>query len=113
MLSHAWTFDADLKRLEALQLASRSRGGLTSCPLGSGAIAGNPFGLDRAKMASALGFSGGVTPNSLYGVGDRDFVADFLYTATMIMLHLSRLAEDLILYSSSEFGFVTLADAYR
>ena len=52
-------------------------------------------------------------PNSLYGVSDRDFVAEFLFWSSMTMIHLSRFSEDLIIYSSAEFGFVQLADAYR
>ena len=63
--------------------------------------------LDLAK----LGFDG-VIPNSLDAVGDRDFILDFLFGSSMIMTHMSRFAEDLILYSSTEFGFVKLADAY-
>ena len=111
LLSYAWQFHADLVRLNSLLLESQSRSGLMASPLGSGALAGNPFGLDRASVASDLGFSH-ITPNSLLGVGDRDMVADFLYAASMTMLHLSRLAEDIIIYSSAEFGFIQLADAY-
>ena len=80
-------------------------------PLGSGALAGNPFPIDRQKLAADLGFAD-VTRNSLDGVSDRDFIAEFLFWSTMTMLHLSQLAEDLIVYSSREFSFVTLADAY-
>jgi len=54
-----------------------------------------------------------VVPNSLLGVSDRDFIAEFLFWGTLTMNHLSRLAEDLIIYSSAEFGYVSLADAYR
>jgi argininosuccinate lyase len=81
--------------------------------LGSGALAGHPFGIDRQQLALDLGFVDGATPNSLFSVGDRDFVVDFMYCASMAMMHLSRLAEDLIIYSSAEFGFINLADAYR
>lgn len=81
-------------------------------PLGSGALAGNPFNIDREFLAGELGFNG-VIQNSLYGVSDRDFVAELLFWASMTMIHISRFSEDLIIYSTGEFGFVTLADAYR
>jgi argininosuccinate lyase len=80
-------------------------------PLGSGALAGHPFSIDREALAADLGFDG-VTQNSLDSVSDRDFIAEFLFWASMTMVHLSRLGEDLIIFSSREFGFVTLADAY-
>lgn len=80
-------------------------------PLGSGALAGHPFGMDRSFLAQELGFSQ-LAMNSLYAVSDRDFVAEFLFWSSLTMIHLSRWAEDLILYSTSEFGFVQLADAY-
>lgn len=99
-------------RLEALLTQSNGRASIRRSPLGSGALAGNPFAIDRRALAADLHFDAGITPNSLFAVGDRDFVADFLYWSTMCMLHLSRLSEDLITYSSAEFGFVTLADAY-
>ncbi|TYZ68305.1 hypothetical protein PybrP1_012856 [[Pythium] brassicae (nom. inval.)] len=78
-------------------------------PLGSGALAGNSFGLDRAALAEALGFRQ-VTPNSLDGVSDRDFIAEFLFWASLLMVHFSQLAEDLIIYNTLKF--VTMADAY-
>ncbi|MBI3695411.1 MAG: argininosuccinate lyase [Acidobacteria bacterium] len=78
-------------------------------PLGSGALAGSGFPFDRERMARDLGFSG-ITRNSLDAAGDRDFALDFLYAAAMTMLHLSRLAEDWILYSGEEFGFLELGD---
>ncbi|KAK9693783.1 argininosuccinate lyase [Basidiobolus ranarum] len=105
IMSYAWGWHADAQRLE--QLIER----LNLLPLGSGALAGNPFNVDREFLAKELGFAG-VIPNSLYGVSDRDFVAEFLFWASMTMIHISRFAEDLIIYSSGEFGFVTLADAY-
>ncbi|OIW25568.1 L-Aspartase-like protein [Coniochaeta ligniaria NRRL 30616] len=77
-------------------------------PLGCGALAGNPFGIDRDMMAKELGFEG-LLWNSMGGVGDRDFVAEFLQWGSMLMQHISRWAEDLIIYSTAEFGF--LADA--
>jgi argininosuccinate lyase len=78
-------------------------------PLGSGALAGSGFALDREAIARDLGFDG-ITRNSMDVSGDRDFALDFLYAATTTMLHLSRLAEDWILYSSEEFGWMELGD---
>jgi len=80
-------------------------------PLGFGALAGNPFGIDREAIAEELGFDS-VLPNSMAGIADRDFVIETLQWGSMLMIHLSRLAEDLIIYSTAEFGFVRLADAY-
>jgi argininosuccinate lyase len=80
-------------------------------PLGFGALAGNPFGIDRDQMAKELNFDS-VLPNSMAGVADRDFVVEFMQWGTMFMLHVSRMSEDLILYSTAEFAFVQLADAY-
>jgi argininosuccinate lyase len=81
-----------------------------ACPLGSGACAGNQFGIDRDLLRERLGFER-LTRNSLDAVSDRDFACDFLHAATMLLVHLSRLSEDLVLWSSSEFGFVTLDDS--
>jgi argininosuccinate lyase len=78
-------------------------------PLGSGALAGSGFPFDRERLARDLGFSG-ITTNSMDAASDRDFALDFLYAASTTMLHLSRLAEDWILYSSEEFGFLELGD---
>jgi argininosuccinate lyase len=78
-------------------------------PLGSGALAGSGFPLDREAMAKDLGFEG-ITHNSMDVSGDRDFALDFLYACTVTMIHLSRLAEDWILYSSEEFGWLELGD---
>lgn len=80
-------------------------------PLGCGALAGNPFNIDREAMAKELGFEG-LLYNSLNAVGDRDFVFETLQWGSSFMLKISRWAEDLIIYSSLEFGFVRLADAY-
>jgi len=80
-------------------------------PLGSGAIAGSTLQLDRAHVAKLLGFVG-ITQNSMDAVSNRDFVLDFLYAVAVTGLHLSRLAEDLILWSSAEFGFIVIGDAY-
>ncbi|KAI0093545.1 argininosuccinate lyase [Irpex rosettiformis] len=105
LLSHAFSFSADLQRLR--QLIPR----ISVLPLGSGALAGNPFVVDRDFLAKELGFES-VAENSLYGVGDRDFVVEFMMWASLSMTHMSRMAEDLIIYSTAEFGFVTLSDAY-
>jgi argininosuccinate lyase len=78
-------------------------------PLGSGALAGSGFPFDREAMAADLGFAG-ITRNSMDASADRDFVLDFLFAASTTMLHLSRLAEDWILYSSEEFGWLELSD---
>lgn len=78
-------------------------------PLGAGALAGSGFPFDREALARELGFDG-ITRNSMDTAADRDFVLDFLYAAAVVMLHLSRLAEDWILYSSEEFGWLELGD---
>jgi argininosuccinate lyase len=80
-------------------------------PLGSGAIAGSTIVLDRELIARQLGFSK-LSQNSLDAVSDRDFACDFLFALAMIGLHLSRFSEDLILWSTSEFGFITFSDAF-
>ncbi len=80
-------------------------------PLGAGALAGNSLGVDRESVAAALGFEG-VILNSLDAVSDRDFIAETLAAAALLGTHLSRLGEDLILYSSAEFGFVRLDPRY-
>ena len=79
-------------------------------PLGSGALAGAGFPVDREAVARELGFEG-ISANSLDAVSDRDFAVEFTAACSLIMVHLSRLAEDLIIYCSNEFGFVTLSDA--
>lgn len=80
-------------------------------PLGCGALAGNAFNINRDLLAKELGFRATID-NSLVAVSDRDFVAEFLFWSSLTMVHISRIAEDLIIYSSGEFGFVQLADAY-
>lgn len=79
------------------------------CPLGSGALAGTPHPIERMLSAEYLNF-GGVSRNSLDGVSDRDFAVEFLNAASLIMVHLSRLSEEMILWSSQEFGFIGLSD---
>ena len=106
LLSHAWAWQRDLGRLD--DALAR----MDYMPLGSGALAGHAFGLDRVALAGALGFSRGPTPNSMDAVSDRDFALETAAWAAILSVHLSRWAEDLIIYSSAEFGFVTLSDAY-
>ena len=105
LMSFAHFFAGDLDRLR--QTVRR----VNQSPLGAGALVGNPFGIDREAMAKELGFEG-VIDNSMAAVGNRDFVVETLQWAGMLMIHISRFAEDLILYSTAEFGFVKLADAY-
>jgi argininosuccinate lyase len=105
MLSHFWALQRDQTRLAA---ARRSAGVL---PLGSGAIAGSAFRVNRRRLARALGFHT-VSPNSIDAVGDRDFMADAVFALTGLAVHLSRLAEDLILFGTSEFGFVRFGDPF-
>ncbi len=88
-----------------------ARARMNQCPLGSAALAGTGFPIDRAMTASALGFDG-PTDNSLDAVSDRDFALDYLMSATQVALHLSRLAEEFIIWASQPFGFVSLPDAY-
>ncbi len=103
LLAYFEMFARDHERL------SEARRRVNVLPLGSGAIAGSAFPFDREAMAEELGFKG-VSANSMDVSGDRDFVLDYLYAASTVMLHLSRLAEDWILYSSEEFGWLELAD---
>jgi argininosuccinate lyase len=105
MLSHFWPLARDRRRLAA---ASASAGVL---PLGSGAIAGSAFPVDRETLREMLGFES-VSRNSIDAVGDRDFVAEALFALSLLGAHLSRLAEDLILFGSSEFAFVSFGDAF-
>ena len=105
MLSHFWPLERDRARLST---AARAAAVL---PLGSGAIAGSAFPVNRTVLKTTLGFSA-VSPNSIDAVGDRDFIAEVLFSLSMLGAHLSRLAEDLILFGSSEFGFVRYGDAY-
>ena len=104
-----------LAQIEALD---RDHGRVTDCarradvlPLGSGAIAGSTIVLDRALIARSLGFSK-LSQNSIDAVGDRDFAVELLFALAMIGMHLSRLSEDLILWSTAEFGFITFSDAF-
>mmetsp|Transcript_19676 Transcript_19676/g.61426 ORF Transcript_19676/g.61426 Transcript_19676/m.61426 type:complete len:460 (+) Transcript_19676:52-1431(+) len=105
MLAHAQAWRRDHGRL--VQAAER----MNECPLGSGALAGNPFGVERESLASALGFAR-PTANSMDAVSDRDFVVELSGWATLLMAHLSRFAEDIIVFSTQEFGFVKCGDSY-
>ena len=104
-LSHVWALQRDRERLASLS------GRVGVLPLGCGALAGAPFPVDRAALASALGFRV-PSPNSLDAVSDRDFAAEFLFCAAMAGVHLSKLAEAMVLFTSAEFGFFTLDDAF-
>ncbi|KAK8865795.1 argininosuccinate lyase [Kwoniella newhampshirensis] len=105
LLSHAQSFLSDLERLR--QLLPR----ISVLPLGSAALAGNPYSLDRELLRTELGFQS-IGENSMHAVADRDFIVEWLQWASLTMIHMSRLAEDLIIYSTAEFGFVLLSDAY-
>lgn len=103
LLAYFWMMDRDQQRLED----SVKR--ISSMPLGSGALAGTGFNIDRKQVQKQLGFQK-ICENSLDAVSDRDFVIEFLSNASMIMMHLSRLSEELIIWSTPEFGFVELGD---
>jgi argininosuccinate lyase len=105
IMSFFWMFDRDRDRLN--DLARRA----SMSPLGAGALAGNAFGVDREMLARDLDFAT-VYENSMDAVSDRDFVLEYLFVASLLAIHLSRLAEDLIYYSSEEFGWVRIDDAY-
>jgi len=105
MLSHFWPLERDRARIAS---ASRAAAVL---PLGSGAIAGCAFPISRVLLQGSLGFSS-ISSNSIDAVGDRDFVAEVLFAVAVMAAHLSRLAEDLIIYGSSEFGFIEFGDAF-
>jgi argininosuccinate lyase len=109
-LAHHWLAFVEMLGRDAERLADlRKR--LARCPLGSGAIAGSTLPLDREATARALGFEG-PTRNSMDAVASRDAALEFLAAAAISMVHLSRLAEELVLWSTTEFGFVELSDAY-
>ncbi|MDK3160620.1 argininosuccinate lyase [Kamptonema cortianum] len=105
LLSFFWMIRRDRERMaEILRRTSAS-------PLGAGALAGNPFPVNREALARALGFER-VIQNSLDAVSDRDFVAETLFAFSLVGIHLSRLGEDIILYSNPTFGYITLDDRY-
>ncbi|MGQ9516526.1 MAG: argininosuccinate lyase [Anaerolineae bacterium] len=105
LLAYFWMFARDHDRL--MDLRRRT----AVLPLGSGALAGHPFGIDRQYLAELLGFPT-IAPNSMDAVADRDFVVETLFWGAVTQMHLSRLAEDLIIWCTAEFGFVRLSDAY-
>jgi argininosuccinate lyase len=104
-LSHYWPLRRDQERLQ--DLIKR----VSVLPLGSGALAGVPFDIDRTALARSLGFDD-VSQNSLDAVSDRDFAAEYLFCTAMIGIHLSKLAEQIVFYTSAEFGFFELSDAF-
>lgn len=105
LLAYIEMFDRDVDRLEGCRVR------LNRSPLGSGAIAGSTICLDRQSIAQELGFDS-VTENSMDAIADRDYIMETLFDLALIGTHLSRLSEDMILWCSAEFGFVTLDDAH-
>ena len=105
MLSHFWPIERDRARLAAAGHAA------SSMPLGSGAVAGSAFPVSRELLRQRLGFAA-ISSNSIDAVADRDFVAEILFALTLLATHLSRLAEDMILFGTGEFGFVRFGDAF-
>ena len=105
MLAYVQMLARDYERLAA------ARDAADACPLGAAALAGTTYPLDRFATAEALGFDHPI-PNSLDAVSDRDFLLDLIYACSVSCLHLSRLCEEIVLWSSAEFGFITLSDAY-
>ena len=105
LLSYFWMLQRDKERLDQL----RER--VAVCPLGSGALAGNALGVDRTALAADLGLAR-ISENSMDAVADRDYIAEFLFWAALTEGHLSRLAEDLIIWASAEYSFVQLDDAF-
>jgi argininosuccinate lyase len=105
LLAYVWMALRDRERFARVQDAT------AALPLGAGALAGTNFATDRAAVAAELGFAR-VAPNSIDAVSDRDFVLDYLAAAATCATHLSRLGAELVLWSSEEFGFVTLPDAW-
>jgi argininosuccinate lyase len=108
LVAHVWLAHAAALRRDVERLGV-ARDEADAMPLGSGAIAGTSYRVDTTWLAGHLGFSR-VVSNSIDSSGDRDFAASFLYACALAMVHLSRLAEDLILFTSEEFGFFELAD---
>jgi len=105
LLAHAWPLVRDRQRL------ADARRRVAELPLGSGALAGSGFAVDRVLLKEALGFRS-VAANALDATGDRDFVAEVLFALALVGTHLSRLAAELVLYTSAEFGFVRLSDDF-
>src|SRR6202166_245160 len=105
LLAHAEAFLRDVTRLQHAAASA------DACPMGSGALAGCSFPIDREAIARELGFSR-ITANSLDAVSDRDFALDYLFALVGIATHLSRLAEDFVIFASQEFAYVILPDEY-
>lgn len=105
MLAYVWMLTRDFQRLAAARISADAN------PLGSAALAGTTYPLDREATTAMLGFDF-PTQNSLDAVSDRDFLLDLIYACSVSCLHLTRLCEEIILWSTSEFGFVTLSDSY-
>jgi len=105
LLAHAEAFFRDVVRLDAAEAMA------DTCPMGSGALAGCALDVDRGAIARELGFAR-PTANSLDAASDRDFALDYLYALSVIATHLSRLAEDFVLFASQEFGFIVLPDQF-
>ena len=105
MMAYFQMFTRDMQRMKEVYAHA------DVMPLGSGALAGTTYPLNRERVAELLGFSA-ITQNSLDGVADRDFVCDYLFAASVCMMHLSRFCEELILWNSHEFRFVEMDDAY-
>src|SRR5581483_968145 len=103
--AHAWSFVRDLERLDL------ARNTVEVSPLGAGALATSTFDIDPKVAAEALAFTK-TFQNSIDAVSDRDFLVDAVYACAVSLTHLSRLAEELVLWSTSEFGFIALPDAY-
>ena len=104
-LSHFWALQRDRERLADLHQR------VAIMPLGCGALAGTGFPIDRQALAKELGFEA-PAPNSMDAISDRDFAAEFLFCTAMIGVHLSKLAENIVLFTTAEFGFFELSDAY-
>ena len=105
LLAHAEGFFRDMVRLNGAEAMANA------CPMGSGALAGCALDIDRAAVARELGFAQ-PTANSLDAASDRDFALDYLYALAVIATHISRLAEDFVLFASQEFGFIVLPDEF-
>ncbi len=105
LMSYFWMLQRDRDRLTDMKHR------ISVLPLGSGALAGTPFPIDRSALAERLGFQQ-ISENSLDAVSDRDFVTEFLFWAAMVGVHLSRLSEDIILFSNPSLGFLSLSDAF-
>lgn len=105
LMSYFWMLQRDWSRLEDL------RRRIDVLPLGAGALAGTPVPVDRQALAERLGFRS-VSMNSMDAVADRDFVAEYLFWAAMVGVHLSRLSEDVVIFSNPSLGWITLDDAY-